>query len=161
MSPWKVILATLVIFCSGLVTGTLLVRKVPPVETDLPTPSRATAGTNATPPWRQQQREQQKDFLKRIDSQLNLTPEQREKVAKIMKASEDRTKLIRDKIAPELKEELKKVREEIRLELTPEQKKKFDASIKSKPKKGEEEHHHHRQMTNAVPAPASSGETNH
>ena len=127
MSPWKVIPATLVIFCSGLVVGALLVKKTARAVLN----SRPLhISTNTLPSlWHQQQR----DFLHRIDYELNLTPAQRENVAKILKESQERTKGIKERIAPEMREELKKVREEIRAELTPEQQKKFEAAMKAKP----------------------------
>ena len=134
MSPWKVILATLVIFCSGLAVGALMVKKysrsgshsrsagVP--SNPAPTPSHL----------------QQKEFLHRMHSELTLRSEQRERIEKILKESQDRTKEIREKIAPEMKEEVKKVREQIRLELTPEQQGKFDELIKTKsPRKPDEQ----------------------
>lgn len=138
MSPWKVILATLVIFCSGLITGAVLVR--PP---DRPVRAASAAeqpASTRTPqqnpsPWLQQQRE----LIRRMERQLDLSPEQREKVEKIMKESQERTKAIREKIAPELREEVKRLREQIRAELSPEQQKVFDEAVKSKPpKKGDD-----------------------
>lgn len=161
MSPWKVILATLVIFCSGLVTGGLMVKNFSPPNPERPhvPPALSHAGSAPTP-WHQQQRDQQKEFLRRIDRELNLTAEQREKIESIMKASQDRTKAIRDKIAPELKDEIKKLREEIRAELTPEQQKKYEEVVKPKvPKKGEdfgkERPHRRQQQTNST-APIST-----
>lgn len=127
MSPWKVILATLVIFCSGLVVGALMVKKTARAIFN----SRPQhVSTNTLPsPWHQQQR----DFLRRIDYELNLTPVQRENVARILKQSQERAKEIKERIAPDMREEVKKVREEIRAELTPEQQKKFEEAMKAKP----------------------------
>jgi Spy/CpxP family protein refolding chaperone len=126
VNPWKVILATLVIFCSGLVVGALMVKKTLVAV-------RAThphVATNAPPSlWHQQQR----DFLRRIGTELSLTPKQREDIEKILKQSQERTKIIKEKIAPEMGAELKKVREQIRAELTPAQQQKFEEAMKSKP----------------------------
>lgn len=128
MSYWKVILATLVIFCSGLVVGALLVRKT--ARTVLTARAAHNISTN-TPIslWHQQQ----KDFLRRMDHELNLTDEQRAKIEKILKDSQERTKQIREKIAPEMREELKNVREQIRSELTAEQQEKFERVVKIRP----------------------------
>jgi hypothetical protein len=127
VSPWKVIAATLVIFCSGLVVGALMEKKAIRTEFAIPVPRGVT---NAVPSlWHVQQRE----FLHRIDRELNLTPEQRDKIQQILKQSQERTKVIREKIAPEMKDEIKRVRDEIRAELAPEQQAKFEAAMKSKP----------------------------
>jgi Spy/CpxP family protein refolding chaperone len=133
VSYWKVILATLVIFCSGLVVGALLVKKS--ARTGLNSRPLHNVSTN-TPIslWHQQQRE----FLRRMDHELGLNPEQRVKIEKILKDSQERTKQIREKIAPEMREELKNVREQIRTELTPEQQEKFEEVVKIKPRKAED-----------------------
>jgi hypothetical protein len=127
VSPWKVIAATLVIFCSGLVVGGLMEKKALRAEFALPA---ARISTNGVPSlWHVQQRE----FLRRIDRELNLTQEQHDKIQQILKQSQERTKVIREKIAPEMKDEIKRVRDEIRAELAPEQQAKFEAAMKSKP----------------------------
>lgn len=161
MSPWKVIFATLVIFCSGLITGAVLLRHFerphPPRKPQSANPSAPAAQTNAPSPWHQQQR----DLLKRMEKQLDLSPEQREHIDKIMKESQERTKAIREKIAPELRDEVKRLREQIRVELTPDQQKTFDEAVKlpKKPDDGPDQNRKRRpQSTNApnpAPAPAT------
>ena len=70
-----------------------------------------------------------------MDKQLNLTDDQRERIDKIFKESQERTKPLWDKVAPQFKEELRHVREQIRGELTPEQQKKFEEALKPKLRK--------------------------
>ena len=70
MSPWKVILATMVIFGCGVITGGLLIKTQLPLPS-APEPARVSLSTNAPPPWAQIQR---MEFLRRIDKQLQLTP---------------------------------------------------------------------------------------
>ncbi|MEO6036237.1 MAG: hypothetical protein ABIQ35_13355 [Verrucomicrobiota bacterium] len=128
MIPWKVIFATLVIFCSGLVVGNLVAKK----NLRAPSNPHPFHGALTNPPpslWHQQQ----KDFLRRIDGELTLSSEQHAKIEKILKDSQERTKAIREKFAPEMKEELKNVREQIKAELLPAQQAKFDEAIKAKP----------------------------
>ena len=127
MSPWKVILAALVIFCSGLVVGGLSVKRN---LRALPKPHPFHGALTNSPPslWHQQQ----KEFLRRMDGELKLSAEQHGRIEKILKDSQERTKVIREKVAPEMKVELKKVREQIRGELTPAQQTRFEESIKSK-----------------------------
>lgn len=142
MRPWKVILATLVIFCSGLVVGSLIAKK------NLRTTPSAHPfhGALTNPPpslWHQQQ----KDFLRRMGSELALSPDQHSKIENILKESQERTKAIRERVAPEMKEELKKVREQIKAELSPNQRAKFDEAIKSKlPRRPDETGDRHRTM---------------
>jgi len=134
VSSWKVILATLVIFCSGLVVGGLIVKKnLRPLPNSHPFHG---AMTNSPPSlWHQQQ----KEFLRRMDRELKLSVEQHGRIESFLKDSQERTKLIREKVAPEMKEELKKVREQIRGELTPAQQIQFEESFKSKlPRKPDE-----------------------
>jgi hypothetical protein len=125
--PWKVIFATLVIFCSGLVVGGLIVKKNSRSFAN-PHPFHGALTNNPPSLWHQQQ----KDFLRHMDHDLKLTPEQHVRIEKTLKESQERTKQIREKIAPEMREELKKVRDQIRAELTPEQQKIFDEAVKTK-----------------------------
>jgi Spy/CpxP family protein refolding chaperone len=135
VSPWKVILATLVIFCSGLAVGALMVKKY-----SRPGSHSRAAAVSANPnPSLSPSHLLQKEFLRRMHNELTLDTEQRQRIEKILKESQERTKEIREKIAPEMKEEVKKVREQIRAELTPEQQPKFDALIKAKPRKPDEQ----------------------
>lgn len=129
MSYWKVILATLVIFCSGLVVGALLVKKTArAVLSSRPLQLQNTSTNTPLSLWHQQQ----KEFLRRMDHELGLNPKQRASIEKILKESQERTKQIREKIAPEMREELKNVREQIRAELTPDQQPKFEEAVKVK-----------------------------
>ena len=126
MSPWKVILATMVIFICGVTTGAILTRTMLPRTESalafLPPPARTLA-----PPILQMQRSA---FFKVLDTQLELTGYQRDQIGKIMKASQERTQPIWDQITPKMNDELKNVREEIRAVLTPEQRKKFVELLK-------------------------------
>lgn len=159
MIPWKVIFATLVIFCSGLLVGSLTAKKN--LRTAPMTHPFHGALTNPPPSlWHQQQ----KDFLRRMDSELALTPEQHGRIEKILKESQERTKAIREKVAPEMKEELKKVRTQIKTELQPDQQVKFEEATKSKPARRLDETNedfrrrllkegNRRARTNSVPGP--------
>ncbi len=136
MSPWKVILATMVIFGSGVVTGALVGRldhqrarntaMVRPVDQQNPK-------KNAIPPWQLQRA----DFLRRMEKQLDLTTNQQDHIEKIMHSSQERTKPIWDQIAPQMLAELKKTQDEIRQELTPAQLKKFEDLLRNRVRKGD------------------------
>jgi Spy/CpxP family protein refolding chaperone len=132
VSPWKVILATMVIFGCGVVTGALLIKtELPPASIADPVPHLSNS-TNQPPPFAQIQR---LEFLRRMEKQLDLTPSQRDDIAKIMKDSQERSRLLWDKIGPQMREELRKVRGEIRQVLTIDQQKRMDELLKSRPRK--------------------------
>jgi len=54
-----------------------------------------------------------------------------------MKGSQERSRVLWDRIAPQMREELKRVREEIRQVLTVDQQKKMDELLKSRPRKAD------------------------
>jgi Spy/CpxP family protein refolding chaperone len=122
VSPWKVILATMVIFACGVITGALVTRTVATRAeerplTAVPVPARMPGGAVS-------------QMQKVLDKQLDLSAEQRDQIGKIMKASQERTRPLWEKIAPQMTDEVKEVRQEIRGVLTPEQWKKFGELMK-------------------------------
>lgn len=122
MKVWKVILATLVIFLTGAMTGGLITRSY--ID---PSP-RLITQVDSPPMWRLQHVE----FLRRIAKQLNLSPEQQTRIEKIMRDSHERTKPTWDQISPKLREELREVRQQIQAELDSEQQKKFESLLKTR-----------------------------
>ena len=164
MSAWKPILAALVIFAAGVVTGGLTVglRRQPvaprwaasgqdlprPVDVygiKLPEGSRwATSSPDLPRPWLTQRlAAQQGDLFHRIEKHLDLTPEQRQRLEAIVRESQERIRALADDLAPRTREELRRLREKIREELTPEQRRKFekiDEGLRQReggPKRGE------------------------
>lgn len=122
MSPWKVILATVIIFAAGVITGGVLVHRVQRAEGPRPPPVLPGPQQELMPtPWFAR-----REFLDRMDHHLNLNREQYDRIAKILQDSQDRTRRIVARVGPEIQEELRHVRREIRTELKPEQAKKFD-----------------------------------
>lgn len=124
MTPWKVILPTMLIFACGVFTGVFVTRTQPVPAAVSPAPQPLSGTTNkARLPAFAQLQQQRPEFLRKLDRQLDLTPEQHDQIAKIMKVSQDRTAPLWEKIAPQMSDELKRVRAEIRQVLTPEQRK--------------------------------------
>jgi Spy/CpxP family protein refolding chaperone len=137
VSPWKVILATMVIFICGVIAGAILTKSVspPPIVAANPTvdtssPKKTQTASASTMPATPMLQLQRANFLKVLDKQLELTPDQRDEIAKIMKASQERTQPLWEKISPQMTDEIKRVREEIRNVLTPDQRKKFFELLK-------------------------------
>ena len=121
MSAWKVILATVIIFATGVITGGVLVYRTQR-QVRLPPPPLARPPQEMVPtPWFAR-----REFLDRMDHQLNLSREQYDRIAKIIQTSQERTRQIVGRVRPEIQEELRHVRRDIRSELTPEQARKFD-----------------------------------
>lgn len=101
------------------------------------------ANVQAVNPWQLRN----KELLRRMDRELALTPEQHDHIEKIIANSQERTKALWKPIAPQMNREMQSVCEEIREELTPEQRKKFQTFSKARAN-----HAAHHGSTNAPPA---------
>jgi len=123
VNSWKVILATMVIFGAGVVTGGLLVRYSDGIHA--PRAPRGAAVNRPGQPF--SAGGMRLDFLRRAGRELNLTPEQRERLDQIIKESQERTRKV---TAPFLREELQRTRAQFRELLTPEQRPRFDELLK-------------------------------
>ena len=135
MNSWKVILATMVIFGTGVVTGGLLVRHAGPGrEHRQPRPNIAVHNPQPSPAGLMRI-----DFLRRMERELDLTPAQREPIEKILKEGQERTKKIMETVEAPRREELKRTIEEFRAVLTPEQLKRFDESVKQQQQRAREQ----------------------
>lgn len=126
MNAWKVIIPTLVIFIAGIVTGVVLDKLAGPQR-----PVRPFGAINqqAGNPWMLKNRE----LLKRMDRELDLTPEQHKQIASIFADSQKRMRF-----------ELQQLHLAIAKELTPEQRKKFEGLTRPRMEK-------RRNTTNSLP----------
>jgi len=154
VNAWKVIVATLVIFATGMVAGNLLGRRTSHMDSAA---ARQSDSKSANPSqlrlW---------ELLHRMDRELSLTPEQHENIEKIIAGSQERTQKLWSPIAQEMRKETQSVCEEIREQLTPDQRKKFDNFARA-----HSEHHkshsetnepeHTAELTNSAPADARPG----
>jgi hypothetical protein len=120
VSPWKVILATVIIFGTGVLTGGFVAQRAFRAKPPLPAPMRPQGEALPTPFF------VRREFLDRMDRQLNLSRDQYDRIARILQDSQERTRLIMGLVSPEIQEELRAVREQIRAELRPEQRPKFE-----------------------------------
>lgn len=117
MNYWKVILATMLIFGSGVLTGSLVTRQPAKPRTVKPAPPLS---------FNQMQRA---EFLTRLDQMLSLTPGQHEVIGRLLKESNDRTRPLWEPVAVKVGQEITLVREQIRAELAPAQQEIFDREI--------------------------------
>jgi len=149
---WKVILATMVIFGTGVITGGLLVRETQvikrPKQVRPATTNHPPAVQNVTP-----SQMQRLEFLVRANNELDLTPEQRERIERVIREGQERTRELWESISPDVRKELQLVRERIKAELTPEQRRRFDELLRRPLRPGA------RQNTNAAPESASEPAT--
>lgn len=119
----------MVIFGAGVLTGGLLVHQTGGGRK--PRPARpAHGGTNAVAPKVTPAQMQRMDFIIRAGRELELTAEQRERIERIIREGQDRSRQIWETVAPEMRKELQLVRERIKAELTPEQRRRFEELMK-------------------------------
>ncbi len=163
MNTWKVILATLVIFGAGVVTGGLLVgysdralhrqSRKPPVEAQHETamvtnPVAVVVRDNRPlpPPPNALFR---KDFMERLNRELDLSPEQHEHIEKIVSEGQDRTREL-------WRVEWIETRQRIRKELGPKQQNQFEELFKSRPREKLRPNPARQGLFTNVPQPAVS-----
>lgn len=127
----------MVIFGTGVVTGGLLVPHAPrlrpapgPHATSTPHPAAALTPAGL-----------KLDFLRRMQKELDLTPEQHERIDKILSQSQERTRKIIEPLRPQLTEELKHARQQFREELTPQQRGRFDELVRQQQQHQRDQHH--------------------
>ncbi len=117
----------MVIFCCGVVTGTLVSGNAPwrhgPPRNPAPHPFGGGLAAAA--------QRRNTNLLSRLDKELALTPSQHERIENIICASQERTQVLFDAINPAMEKEVARMRSEIHDELTPDQQKKFDTILKA------------------------------
>jgi len=117
----------MLIFGTGVVTGGLLVRHAGPARDRRP-PPRVGGVMHAGQP--SPAGAMRIEFLRRMERDLALAPEQREPIDKILKEGQERMKKLMDTVEPRRREEFKKTVDEFRSALRPEQQKRFDELLK-------------------------------
>ena len=168
MKIWKVIFATLVIFAAGMMVGAAITRfqrchfrpflaAHEPANKNVALPvTNREPGRLLIPTGRPPFRNLSKDFLERLDRELQLEPEQRQQIETILQESQRTTREIWKKIEPEMREQKEKARSQIRETLNPEQAVRFEELMKrpaKPPKEGQSTNgaqHSSFETTNAV-----------
>jgi hypothetical protein len=152
----KIILASLVIFGAGAIAGVLVGSHHPfRHRHELvvnPPDVREHGDRHDVPPPPLVGNRLNKDFLQRLDDKLQLTPDQKDKIGKIIADGQERNHQIWTNVAPQLRAEIQDVHKQIREQLTPEQREQFDDLLK-RPRKNNS-------STNAPPVPPSAPATN-
>jgi hypothetical protein len=132
VNSWKVILATVVIFGAGVMTGGLLVnyvqhdhpkiphRPLPPAE-----PRAQNGGANQTQP-----QILRKEFVQQLDNALQLTPEQSSAIHKIIADGQEQNHAIWTNNTAQMHKVMQDVQRQIREQLTAAQQKQFADLLK-------------------------------
>jgi hypothetical protein len=129
VNAWKLILAALVIFGSGFVTGGLVGRRT----TTVPLPAiLRPAETNRPPHFNRPDQARRFDFILRAQHELGLTPEQRDQVEQIVREGQERMRGLWDEFNPHMQACFKEVREQIHSVLTEDQRARFDQLMKQR-----------------------------
>ena len=143
MNSWKVILAAVVIFGAGVLTGGLLVNdinhsslqnvRLPFVGARL----HSQMGGHDQPrpeefPRLRSPEMLRKEFVEHLDDALKLTPAQHDSIQKIITDGQERNREIwtNSGVAPKMHRVMEEVQQQIHAELTPDQQKQFEVLIK-------------------------------
>ncbi len=137
MNTWKVILATVVIFGAGVVTGALVARHSE--RGQAPAHLRNAVAPRISPSL--SAGGLRLEFLRRAERELRLNPEQRERIDKIIQASQERTRKLMEPVAPDLRAELERTKDEFLEVLTPEQRTRFEELMKKQQQRPHEPRH--------------------
>jgi Spy/CpxP family protein refolding chaperone len=124
VKAWKVILATLVIFCAGLVVGGLVEKRIAANSPPAPVASSRPGQTRLT------------SLLHRMDRELALTSDQHAQIEKIISTSQEHTRELYKPVALEMSKQTASACEQIREVLTPDQQAKFDTLSKTRTERG-------------------------
>jgi Spy/CpxP family protein refolding chaperone len=157
VNAWKLILATMVIFGTGVVTGGLLVRHVEHGRDRRP----QRAANSVRPAQPSSPGVMRFEFLRRMQRELDLTPAQRAPIDKILQEGQERMKKLMETVEPRRREELKKTIDEFRSVLTPEQQTRFDELLKQQQQRSRDQHKaaSSRERLPQSPPPAATNST--
>ena len=163
MNSWKIILATVVIFGAGVVTGGLLVNYV---QHGHPGWRHADAALHNRPGARElpipRAQLLNQEFVEKLDVTLHLTPEQRRKIEKIIAQGQERNHDLWRLVTPQFRAVMQDVHQRIRAVLTPEQQKQFQELVRqfaSHPSPRRQEPPASPPRTNTVHSPGPAGAT--
>ena len=140
--PWKVVLAFAGIFLAGIVVGGLVTLRVVKhyAQQRLPAPDQFGP-----------------QLMRRFATQLDLTPEQKEKIKPIVMQGADELRQLRRSTEGTTRAVIERMQGEIAAVLTPEQKTKFDDLISQQRERmkrfGEERLRRFRDKDNPLPPP--------
>lgn len=124
MKTWKFILAAVVVFAAGALTGGAFVNLQAKARQQ-----QAVTKRNAIPfmIW------QRFEVLRHAERQLELTPEQHSRIDAHIKEAQERFRKLWEPVAPAARGDLEQLREQVLAELTPAQKVRFLELLRRRP----------------------------
>ena len=146
VNAWKPILAALVIFAAGVVTGGLTVQIRQPRPPPNPGGNAPIKKVPAMP-----REAQLRELSRRMQAELDLAREQRDRIEAIVRDSQEGMKAVRDEVGKKIGEEFREMLHKIRSELTPDQRKKFADIMKQHDERDK------RDDRSAHPSPPAAG----
>ncbi len=157
MNYWKVILATIVIFSAGVITGGLVVGHASRPSSPLfsfrkPPPPPKPVIYDTLPP-RLRPDFLNTNFVEELNDNLDLDQKQREQIRRIIAQAQQNTHDLWKLVAPQFQVVWHDTREQIRDVLTPDQKRKFEFLLK-------QQHQLRRQSATNAPPDMPSATTN-
>lgn len=132
MNLLRVILATVVIFAAGAMSGYFVARKSVTATVNKPPAKSVLASTNAPSGWNKSREEMRASMQK----ELKATDEQMAKVDEILSQSRKRSREVWQTTRSSMEAEVERVKEEIRGVLTEEQAAKYEEIMKRRFKGG-------------------------
>jgi hypothetical protein len=145
VNTWKAILAALVIFGAGFVTGNVLNRITE--NPGVPAPAGSVRNPRAAQQNLPLDQLRKVELMRQVQKDLDLTPDQHAKIDKIIGDSQERIRDLWDQVAPDIHDEYEDVKKKLSEQLTPDQKKRFDDLMR------QQQHPHKPASTNAPPPP--------
>jgi len=134
VNTWKAILAVLVIFGAGFVTGHV-VSKMSEAAKAPPAPATVRTAAHSSQPPLSLEQLRKVELMGRVQKDLDLSPEQHARIEKIIEESQERIRDLWDQVAPDIHDEYDDVQRKVCQELSPEQKKTFDDLMKKQQQK--------------------------
>jgi hypothetical protein len=154
VNTWKAILAALVIFGAGFVTGNVVHRMSESAKTPAPQATLRAGTTHSGQPPLSLEQLRKVELMGRVQKDLDLSPEQHARIEKIIEDSQERIRDLWDQVAPDIHDEYDDVQKKVCQELTPDQKKTFDDLMKK------QQHMKKPAATNAPPQALQGNEEN-
>ena len=145
----------MLIFGTGVVTGGLLVRNSHRTQPHPPKNNNTGMARSPQPLTAFSASGVKIEFLRRMERDLSLSSEQRERIDVILTESQERTRKLMEPVAPQLREELQQTKERFRAALTPPQREAFDAMLKQQQRPREQRHPAGRVPEGSSPQPPS------
>lgn len=116
----------MVIFGAGVLTGALVVQFITTGEG----PRHQRPGFGSRSAEFGSPGGMRLEFLRRMQPYLGLSADQQDRIDKILKQSQDRTRKLMEPVSPQLHQEVQRAKAEFRDALTPEQQARFDELLK-------------------------------